>query len=136
MEKEKDYMQKEQVISTETLNKIQEQLLVEKKRVLADLKNISKKDIHESDNRAVQFPEYGDKPDENAQEISDFSTTVVTQKVLEKSLEDIEKALARIENGTYGICKYCHNPIGEKRLMARPTAGACITCKTELQENE
>lgn len=136
MEKEKDFMTKEQVVNTDTLNKIKEELSAEKNRVLADLKNISKKDTHESDNRAVQFPEYGDKPDENAQEISDFSTTVMTQKVLEKSLEDIEKALARIENGNYGICKYCHNPIDEKRLMARPTAGACITCKTELQENE
>ena len=129
-------MKKNQTISSDTLNKIKEVLLAEKKRVLADLKNISKKDIHESDNRAAKFPEYGDKPDENAQEISDFSTTVMTQKVLEKSLEDIEKAFARIEKGTYGICKYCHKPISEKRLMARPTAGSCVTCKTELQENE
>jgi len=136
MEKEINFMKKEQTINADTLNKIKEALLIEKKRVLADLKNISKVDAHEADNRAAQFPEYGDKPDENAQEISDFSTTVVAQKVLEKSLEDVEKALARIEKGTYGICKYCHEPINEKRLMARPTAGACVACKTELQENE
>jgi len=136
MEKEKDFATKEQIISAQALNQIKEVLLVEKNRVLDDLKNFSKKDEHESDSRAVQFPEYGDKPDENAQEITDFSTAVATQKVLEKSLVDVEKALARIDNGTYGTCKYCHNSIGEKRLMARPTAGACITCKTELQENE
>jgi DnaK suppressor protein len=82
------------------------------------------------------FPEYGDKPDENVQEISDYSTNVATEKVFEKSLEDVDKALERIEKGTYGICKYCGNPIGEKRLMARPTASSCIKCKTELQENE
>jgi DnaK suppressor protein len=137
MEKETIFTnKKEQIITQETLKNIKEGLLVQKDRVLEELKNISKIDSHEADNRGAQFPEYGDKPDENAQEISDFSTTVATQSILEKSLNDIEKALDRIEKGTYGICKYCHNAINEKRLVARPTAGACITCKTELQENE
>jgi DnaK suppressor protein len=137
MEKEPTFVNKtENAVKIETLQKIKEDLLVQKERVLKDLKNISKPDSHEADNRGAQFPEYGDKPDENAQEISDFSTTVATQSILEKSLNDINSALDRIENGTYGICKYCHSPINEKRLVARPTAGACISCKKELQENE
>lgn len=136
MEKEPKFGNQEKPITKETLHTIKEELLAQKKRILEDLNKISKLDPHEADNRGAQFPEYGDKPDENAQEISDFATTVVTQKVLEKSLEDIEKSLERIEKGTYGTCKYCGKAINEKRLMARPTAGACITCKTELQENE
>jgi len=137
MEKEANFLaQKEAVITKEALETIKKDLLAQKERILSDLNKISKTDSHEADNRGVQFPEYGDKPDENAQEISDFSTTIATQKVLEKSLSDVEGALKRIEDKTYGICKYCHKPIGEKRLIARPTAGACISCKTELQENE
>jgi DnaK suppressor protein len=137
MEKEANFANKiENSIKPETLKKIKEDLLAQKKRILKDLNNMSKPDSHEADNRSAQFPEYGDKPDENAQEINDFSTTVATQKVLEKTLEDIEKALDRIEKNTYGICKYCHKPIDEKRLMARPTTGACISCKNKLQENE
>ena len=129
-------MTTDKIISKKNLEEIKASLLAQKKEVLGELGRISKKDSHEADNRGAQFPEYGDKPDENAQEISDFSTTIVTQKVLEKSLEDIEKALNRIEKGTYGICKYCGNPINEKRLIARPRAGACISCKTGLQKNE
>lgn len=136
MEKEASFMKKaENPITKEALDKIKADLLAQKKEIEEDLDNISKKDSHEADNRAAQFPEYGDKPDENAQEISDFSTTIMTQKVLEKSLNDIDKALDSIDKGTYGICKYCHKPINEKRLLARPTAGACISCKTELQNN-
>ncbi len=123
-------------IDTKVIEEIKASLLLQKKQIIDDLSDVSRKDSHEADNRSAQFPEYGDKPDENAQEISDFSTTIVAQKVLEKSLEDIESALKRIDKGTYGICKYCGNPINEKRLQARPTAGACITCKTGLQENE
>lgn len=136
MEKASTLQQAEKPLSTETLKQIKELLLVEKNRINKELGNISVTDEHEADNRTAQFPSYGDKPDENAQEITDFGTTVVTQKVLEKSLEDIEKALNRIDKKTYGTCKYCGKSINEKRLMARPTAGACVACKTELQENE
>jgi DnaK suppressor protein len=123
-------------MNNETLKTIKDQLLKQKKQILNDLGLLSQEDDHEADDRSANFPDYGYKPDENAQEISDYSTNVVAQKVLEKSLEDIEKALERIEKETYGICKYCHNPINEKRLIARPTASSCINCKTELQENE
>jgi DnaK suppressor protein len=125
-----------QVVDPKTLKQIETQLLAEKKRVLADLAGLSRKDPHEADDRTASFPEYGDKPDENAQEISDYSATVVTEGVLEKSLNDVTKALDRIKKGTYGVCKYCGNPIAEKRLLARPTANSCVNCKTELQENE
>lgn len=129
-------MSAENQINKKTVEEIKASLLIQKKQILEDLNDISKVDAHEADSRGAQFPEYGDKPDENAQEISDFSTTVATQKILEKSLEDINKALDRIEKGAYGTCKYCGKLINEKRLMARPTAGACVACKTELQENE
>ncbi len=125
----------EQAFDQKTIAEIEKQLLTQKNKILKDLANISRHDQHEADDRTAKFPDYGDKPDENAQEISDYTTNVVTEKVLEKTLEDTNKALDRIKKGTYGICKYCGNPIAEKRLLARPTAGACIKCKTELQEN-
>jgi DnaK suppressor protein len=120
----------------DTLEEIKNQLLTKKKQILDDLSSLSRHDNHEADDRTTKFPEYGDKPDENAQEISDYSTNLAAEKVLEKSLSDIEKALDNIDKGTYGICKYCGQEIGDKRLVARPTASSCINCKTELQENE
>jgi DnaK suppressor protein len=81
----------------------------------------------------VKFQEYGDKMEENAQEVSEYLTDKATDKVLESSLRDIESALERIENGTYGICKYCGQEIALKRLEARPVASACVECKTKLQ---
>jgi len=126
----------EKELNQKTIKEIETQLLTQKKQILHDLSELSRKDNHEADNLSAKFPEYGDKPDENAQEITDYSTTLATEKVLEKSLEDINKTLERITKGTYGTCKYCGKLIAEKRLLARPTASSCITCKTELQENE
>jgi DnaK suppressor protein len=44
-------------------------------------------------------------------------------------LEQNERALARIEAGTYGICESCGEPIGKARLQAFPRATLCVTCK-------
>ena len=132
----KEQKQNPNLISAEDIAKIEKTLLAQKKQIMNDLKNISGKDSHESDNIGAKFPEYGYKVDENVQEISDYSTNLATEKIFESTLKDIENTLDRIKNGSYGICKYCKKPISPKRLIARPTASSCIECKTELQEND
>ena len=44
-------------------------------------------------------------------------------------LVQAERALARIDNGSYGICENCGNPIGKARLQVFPRATLCMTCK-------
>lgn len=40
-----------------------------------------------------------------------------------------ERAIARVEAGTYGECESCHKPIGKERLRAFPRATLCVACK-------
>lgn len=55
----------------------------------------------------------------------------------EKNLLDkIQKALDRIEDGTFGICEECDEPISPKRLEARPETTLCIRCKEEQERVE
>jgi DnaK suppressor protein len=42
---------------------------------------------------------------------------------------EIDRALAKIDAGTYGLCEQCHRPIPEARLEALPHAALCVTCK-------
>jgi len=44
-------------------------------------------------------------------------------------LFQVQRALARLDDGTYGVCESCENPIGKQRLMAFPRATLCLTCK-------
>ncbi len=44
-------------------------------------------------------------------------------------LEQTERALARIDDGTYGVCEICGNPIGKLRLQAFPRATLCVADK-------
>ncbi len=43
-------------------------------------------------------------------------------------LADIDDALTRLADGTYGICERCLEPILRERLFARPAARTCINC--------
>ena len=43
-------------------------------------------------------------------------------------LEEVDAALSRVRQGTYGVCEVCGEPIGAERLAARPTARTCIRC--------
>ena len=118
-----------EILTKEELENIKMDLINRKAQILDDLKDISE----DGGERKVKFPEYGDKTDENAQEIGEYTTNLATDKVLEATLRDINAAIDRIEKGTYGICKYCGEHISRKRMMARPVASTCVKCKTKLQ---
>ncbi len=45
-----------------------------------------------------------------------------------RSGQDLQLAVFRLAQGTYGRCERCGGPIGAKRLAARPAATACISC--------
>ncbi|MEV5541558.1 TraR/DksA C4-type zinc finger protein [Saccharopolyspora shandongensis] len=45
-------------------------------------------------------------------------------------LDELDRAAARLDNGTYGVCARCGNPIAPERLEALPAATTCIACAT------
>ena len=47
---------------------------------------------------------------------------------LRSALHEIERALARLEEGTYGVCERCGQPISVARLEAMPATTTCIAC--------
>lgn len=52
----------------------------------------------------------------------------------EREIQLLKRAQVRIENGTYGICKSCDEPIASERLDAVPYAVLCRTCAAEAQQ--
>ena len=45
------------------------------------------------------------------------------------AMDQTERAIARVDDGTYGNCESCGEPIGAARLEAYPRATLCVTCK-------
>ena len=78
---------------------------------------------------AIQASDGVVEPEEEA---VDLQETDVEQAILDNEkalLVEVQQALARIDNGTYGICSNCGQPIPEERLEAIPWATLCVTCE-------
>lgn len=57
----------------------------------------------------------------------DQELTVVNKE--REMLEQIDRALSRLDDGSFGVCESCDQPIGKLRVMAFPRATLCLSCK-------
>jgi len=74
----------------------------------------------------------GSDLDHNFADSGQVAAEVGEARSLAGSLEDqlaaVQEALDRIDDGTYGLCQSCGQPIGEARLEAMPETRWCISC--------
>ncbi len=103
-------------------------LLDERKRV-ADAISY----LHEENSRTIEDATEEETFDNH---IADAATITLSREIdttLEENsehvLKAIDQALARIDEGTFGLCARCGKPIAEERLEAIPYATKCIECK-------
>ena len=53
-----------------------------------------------------------------------------------KKVREIDNALLKIKEGTYGVCDECGEPISKKRLKIIPYSNLCINCQSRAEEEE
>ena len=77
--------------------------------------------------------EPGDTGDESlANALSDFNLAILDRHI--DGIRDIEAALQRIREGSYGVCVDCGDDVGFTRLRAYPTAKRCIVCQEQREK--
>jgi RNA polymerase-binding transcription factor DksA len=69
---------------------------------------------------------FGKRVGEGTSMAVDRLAAVSTQEALLAMLEEVRRARRRVEQGGYGICEVCGDPIPEGRLAARPWATRCV----------
>jgi DnaK suppressor protein len=75
----------------------------------------------------VQFDEEGG---EGGTSNVDRELDLVLSAQARAAAAEIDRALAKIQAGTYGLCEQCGQPIPEARLQALPQAALCVACKS------
>lgn len=55
---------------------------------------------------------------------------------LDEVLVQVDSALERLDNGEFGICQRCHQPIGAERLEAFPYVAFCIDCQAIIEREQ
>ncbi len=109
-------------------SKIRERLVQEEKSLVGQLGMVGIKNPAVPGDFEPALPSYGDTEDETINESVDLDRNIAVEDTLERQLELVRSALAKIDQGTYGSCESCGSPIEEKRLAAMPTTARCIHC--------
>jgi DnaK suppressor protein len=116
-------------MDAKTLAKYRKLLLEEKQRILNNSKNAVKHELSVS-------------PDDMMDE-TDLAASEVNQNLVFKLrdrerqlLAKIDEAMGRIEDGSFGTCMDCEEPIEVRRLEARPVSTLCIACKEKQEHRE
>lgn len=68
-----------------------------------------------------------------ASEVFEQARNVSLLQQLRRSYEDVQRALGKFEDATYGICESCGALVDIARLEALPSARYCVTCQTRLE---
>src|SRR6202521_1900419 len=93
--------------------------------------------LTEAHPRPVGAIEASEGPQDFEEIAVDFLETQQEQSLLvneQALLTEVQRALRRIEDGTYGYCIVCGQPIPEKRLEALPWAARCVKDEAQLEE--
>ena len=100
-----------------------------------------KKDLVRTNNEAL----YNSSLDDNStsadivDQASSYTDKNVEMRAINRQMKLISKidsAIKKIQEGTYGFCEETAEPIGLKRLMARPIATLCIAAQEKHEKNE
>ncbi len=107
---------------------IKEKLKEEKAKLVEELRGLGKVIDKETGDWEAVAENTTPEADENdlADKFEEFQERSSTLETLELQLKDVNLALEKIEEGSYGICIICKNPIEENRLMANPSAHTCV----------
>ncbi len=116
-----------------TLQTLKVRLTSEHDRLSKELSNISH--ITSEGKREADFVNLGIDEEEAGLEVQEFELNVDLKKKLERDLGLIERALARIDDGTYGVCVRCKHEIPLERLSVLPEAEYCNNCSMSLSDD-
>lgn len=72
-------------------------------------------------------------PSERAVEMEDDASLEGQATMIAREIDSVQRALLRVEGGTYGECVRCGADIAPRRLEARPEAALCISCASQEQ---
>lgn len=117
------------------LASLKKQLEERKAALISQLSSIGHQEKSEDGaeiNFNADFPQYGESAEDNAVEVADYAKNLSVERELEKELRDIEKAVKKMADGTYGICSHCGQQIEIERLKIRPESGSCVSCKKAI----
>ena len=114
---------------TDNLKQVRSRLEDEQKRLRDELTQLETTAPQPTEARREGSP-FG-KREEEATESSELEKRLAMEKRIGGAMAEIEHALRKLDEGTYGLCDSCGKKISPDRLEALPQASLCIDCKAK-----
>ena len=114
------------------MNKIRKYLESEQERLTAEMEQLQT-NVSSPDERREGSP-FG-KREEEATETLELEKRLALENRIRQEQAGIEHTLHKLEEGTYGLCDSCGQPIAPERLEALPQASLCLNCKALQAKN-
>lgn len=109
-----------------------ERLAAERRRLAETLASMTS-DAQGQKDSLSELSSYDQHPGDIGTETFEQEKDESIMESVRASLEDIEHALAKLDDGTYGTCEICHQPIAEDRLEVVPATRFCVEHQSEVE---
>ena len=114
-------------------DRFRQRLLEDRERLVAE---IELEKAQRRDENMGQFAGRVHNPDEEANAGAQAEVNHAVLTLHQGALRAIERALARIDAGTYGVCATCGETIDAGRLQAAPHSERCTRCQEDLERSQ
>ncbi len=118
-------------LTKKDLEKIREALLAYRDRLSGDLSSIEE-EARQAGEQEFSVDHMADHGSDTF--FHDFNLGLIEN--VGRTLVEIDRALARLDHGTYGKCLLCKEPIPKARLEYLPWARFCVPCQTKIEKGE
>ena len=116
-------------MATTKSNQIRTRLESERKRIQDELSQLVSKQPWDERREGSPFG----KREEEATESMELEKRLVLENRLKSLLAEVERAIQKLDAGTYGYCDICNSPIDPARLEALPQAISCLNCRQKAK---
>lgn len=115
------------------LHRYREMLEKEQQRMLRQIRTIDSGQDQDMSETLSELSDYDDHPADIATETFEREKDRALRENARETIERVEAALQKMENGTYGLCDICGQPIPAGRLDAVPYATLCVKCQADVE---
>ncbi len=116
---------------------LKEKLKDQEKHISSAVKQMHENDEADmSEHNPSELSHYDNHPADMGSELYSLEMNMALKVHEQAKLNDIQRALTKFENGTYGKCENCGEEISQDRLEAKPEARLCLQCEHEKEATE
>ena len=112
-------------MDAQTLEKFRETLERSREELIDELRQLG---ADPDSGKVRQLGDVDDNFADSASAAAERAETLTLIEQLSQRLSDVEHALERVDDGTYGVCERCGKDIAATRLEARPMSTLCVEC--------